>query len=429
MLVILSSLAAIIDLFSIAGGGGSSSGGGGGGGGGGSSGGGFSGGSSSGGSGGGSDEFDWIAFVIFAVVFVGVWFFIFRAGRMAAKALKERRARLKAELIAAAAKDKIWEPDTLVTHARDTFLRYQKDWSKFDLDAMKKYMTPEYYRYNLLMMGALKLAARQNDVQSPVVLSAEVMNFNDSPDDTQDSLVVTMSVFVVDVLNDTSDKTQLFKQNLSTTEYYKFKRSKSKWLFAGIDQATANPAMMNAALKDFADQHKFFYSLDWGHLLLPRRGQLFAKGSFGVSDINNHIIGLHKDTIIQIYTYVPNPAKATISYLISQVSVPKSYGNIVVRRKQGIFAGGTKGLRRIEMEWGDFNKTYEVFASDSELATSFELLNPKFMEQLQALPFEINIEVVDNIVYLYSPEMGTLRPEHYETMLTILRAAFKEMRM
>lgn len=80
------------------------------------------------------------------------------------------------------------------------------------------------------------------------------------------------------------------------------------------------------------------------------------------------------------------------------------------------------------MEWGDFNKRYEVWASDMERVTSFELLNPSFMVKLQELPFEVNIEVVDNVVYLYSLK-AKVNPQVYETMLTILYQAFKEMRL
>lgn len=420
MVGLLASLSLLIDLFAIAGGGGSGGGGGGGGGGG-----SFSGGSSSGGSGEGS----WIEAVITILIIIAVFVIVTHASNKAIAAVRRRRAEMKDKLARLAVADKVWEPGKLETDAKNTFIQYQKDWSSFNLDSMKKYMTPEYYQHNLLMMGALKLAARQNEVREPLVFSAEIMHFEDNPDTDNDIHTVEMAVDVHDVLRDTNDQTILFEKDLSTREYYKFRRSKSKWLFAGIDQATANPMMRNASLEAFAKENSYFYSIDWGHLLLPRRGQLFASGSFGVSDINNHVIGLYKDIIIQLYTYLPNPKNAMQNYLITQTSVPKSYGDIVVRRKKGLFAGRPKGLRKIKMEWSDFNSRYEVFASDSELATSFELLHPKFMEQLQTLSFEINIEVVDNMVYLYAPENGTVNSDHYEEMLVILKAAFKEMRL
>ena len=406
----------LIDLFAIAGGGGSSSSGGGGGS--------FSGGGSS--SGGGSDS-PW-SFVIFLIIFLGIWFFTYLVARKAAKVLKARRAKIKADLAQAAAADIIWKANSIEAHAKDTFIQYQKDWSVFDLDSMKQYMTPGYYQHNLLMMGALKLHARQNDVRNPVVNSAEVVEFTDNDDDTKDTHTVQLNVHVFDVLNDTRENKQLFAQYLATTEYYKFVRSGSTWKFAGIDQATAQPSKRNVPLEAFAKKNGYFYSLDWGHLLIPKRGQLFRYGTFGVSDINNHVIGLYKDIIVQLYTYAQVPG-ANVEYLIAQTSVPKSYGNIVVRNKSGVYSPKVKKLRKLKMEWQDFNKKYEVFASDENLATSFELLHPTFMEQLEALPFEVSIEVVDNIVYLYTSGYGLTKSENYETMLTILKAAFKEMRM
>ncbi len=417
MFEVASLLAHFINLFAIAGGGGSSGGGGGG----------SSGGGSSGGSGGG-DANPWV-FVIFVIIFVSVWWLSYLGTRKAAKLVRERRERMKAALASAAAADIIWEAGSIEAHAKDIFLRYQKDWSAFNLDSMKTYMTPEYYQHNLLMMGALKLHARQNDVQEPVVSSAEVFHFTDSTDNASDSHIVQLGVHVKDVLIDTVDNKQLFTKHLSATEYYKFVRAGSTRKFAGIDQATADPSKRNIPLENFAKKHSYFFSLDWGYLLLPRRGQLFNQGAFGISDINNHVIGLYKDIIIQIYTYSALQGSG-IEYLVAQTSVPKSYGNIVVQHKKGNFLPRIKKLRKLKMEWQDFNNRYEVFASDAELATSFELLNPKFMEQLEALPFDVNIEVVDNIVYLYATSFGQLsKTEHYETMLVILKAAFKERRM
>ncbi|MGH7241787.1 MAG: DUF3137 domain-containing protein, partial [Candidatus Saccharimonadales bacterium] len=85
--------------------------------------------------------------------------------------------------------------------------------------------------------------------------------------------------------------------------------------------------------------------------------------------------------------------------------------------------------REVSTEWPDFNKKYQVYATSPEQATSLELLNPKYMEQLEAVPFEVNIEVVDNVVYLYAAEGSVVQPEHYQTMLDLLQLAFKEMRL
>ena len=45
----------------------------------------------------------------------------------------------------------------------------------------------------------------------------------------------------------------------------------------------------------------------------------------------------------------------------------------------------------------------------------------------QALPFEVSIEVVDNVIYLYTDEL-TATLEIYEAMLDLVNKAFKELR-
>jgi hypothetical protein len=47
------------------------------------------------------------------------------------------------------------------------------------------------------------------------------------------------------------------------------------------------------------------------------------------------------------------------------------------------------------------------------------------MERIYALDFEINIEVIDNVLYLYSPSKNIA----YNDMLEVLSWAFEEMKM
>lgn len=82
-------------------------------------------------------------------------------------------------------------------------------------------------------------------------------------------------------------------------------------------------------------------------------------------------------------------------------------------------------MQTITLEWPDFNSKYQVFATTVEQVTAFELLHPVFMEKLFALDFDISIEVVGNILYLYTGS----QVERYSTMLEILKVAFAEMKL
>lgn len=336
----------------------------------------------------------------------------------------------KAALQAAGAQDAAWDENRLVEHAKAVFTQFQQDWSNYNTEGMKAYLTPSYQYHNALMVYALQLAGRRDMVYGPTITQAVVIDVQDAADNSQDMVTIGIEATANDQLLDTQSNQVLFTDSKPFTEFWRFQRSGNTWLLSGIQQATASAWSSNPSLEQFAAQHGFYYSLDWGWLLLPRRGQLFGEGKFGTSDINNHVIGLYnQQLLVQLYTYVPNPASSTKSYLIAQANLPKSYGDIVVRHKKGLHLFGIKGLREVSTEWPDFNKKYQVFATSPEQATSLELLNPKYMEQLEAVPFEVNIEVVDNVVYLYAPENKVVEPAHYATMLRLLQAAFKEMRL
>lgn len=75
----------------------------------------------------------------------------------------------------AALSDKAWDKDTLESNAENIYLRYQQDWSNFNTDDMKNYMTPHYYEHACLMMEAIKDAGRRNVTTVNNVISARVM--------------------------------------------------------------------------------------------------------------------------------------------------------------------------------------------------------------------------------------------------------------
>jgi hypothetical protein len=291
-------------------------------------------------------------------------------------------------------------------------------------------MTPHYYQHASLMVAALKQAGRTNDVQNPVIQQSVITKMHDDQRDAEDRVTVGLTAQADDRLIDDISGQQLYRDKSAFTEYWRFQRDGDNWRLDDIEQATRAGWTRDSRIEDFAKQNGYFYSLDWGWLLIPARGQLFGKAKFGTSDINNHVIGVYNnDFLLQIYTYDPNP-KSHDSYLIIQTNVPKSYGEIVVRRKRRWHWFGPRGLHKLSLESTDFNKKYEVFASDVERVTSFELLHPAFMAKLEALPFEVNIEVVDNVVYLYAPQKDD-RPQadHYPVMLEILREAYKQMKL
>lgn len=380
----------------------------------------------------------WVIAIIYAVFWMYAWgglgFFVgiaalagMAAGLYNLFTKLKQTQQVKQALDTAAADDATWSEEALLTHTQKTFYQYQKDWSARNSKNMQSYLTPHYYNHASLLIYILQQMGRQDAMINPRISEATIIGVNDEVDDSNDSFTVGISAKANDQLIDTATNERLFVDTSEFTEYWTFQRSGKTWLLAGISQASADPYALNAQLRSFAEQNGYYYSLDMGWLFIPKRGQLFGEAKFGSSDINNHIVGLYNDQLlVQLYSYAKNAQSSLKPYVIAQVNVPRQYGNIVVRHKKS-FHLGIRGLEKVETEWTQFNKKYEVYASSAEQATSFELLNPTYMEQLEALNFEVNIEVVDDVIYLYTDERAATL-EIYASMLDLVNKAFKELR-
>lgn len=334
---------------------------------------------------------------------------------------------MDSRLQAAAANDAAWDEQRLTDHATSVFLRYQQDWSNLDTAAMQAYTTPRYHQHATLLVYILQLMGRKDIMSDVAILDTSITDMSDSADNNHDSFTIGLTARAHDQLIE-NDGTKLYTDNGTFTEYWTFNRNGNTWLLDKIEQATANQNSMNTELSNLAAANHYYFSPDMGWLFIPKRGQLFGGAKFGTADINNHIVGLYNNQLlVQLYSYVKDPSNVTKPYVIAQVNVPKQYGQIIVRRNK-LIQKPIFGLKRVETEWTQFNKEYEVFASAPEQVTSFELLNPTYMEQLAALPFEVNIEVVDNVIYLYTSERGST-VETYQTMLDLVNKAFKELRL
>lgn len=339
---------------------------------------------------------------------------------------KIRNALAKAE-----SKDTAWNEAKLTTYVEGIFYKFQQDWTNFDTESMRRYLSPNYYNHIYLMMAALRGAHRINKVMNPRIISKIIVAAHDSDNNDEDMFEIAITAKADDQLFDDRTNKLLFQDDNTFTEYWRFIRRGNEWLFDGIRQQTQSAVATSQAMEHFAQENGMYYSADWGWLLLPADGYLFSHGRFGTSDINNHIIGVVHNVLTQLYTYTPvlnsDSPMANDQFLIAQTNVPKSYGRILVRRRSRFINWPVRGLTQVKMEWGEFNNMYDVYASDLERVTSFELLNPAFMAHLRDLPFEVNIEVVDNVVYIFTKAKTSI--EYYKALYDVLLKAHKEMKL
>lgn len=396
-------------LFTFARGGGGGHGGGGGGGGFGGGGGGYYGG---GGSGGGSI----FSFIFFFFIFIPVIVYII------VKSKKNSTGSLYKNVSNVSTAE--WPDGATEEWVSKSFYSFQADWSGFNMQNMQTYLSARYFPDVQLMMTALYAMGRQNVMEEVQLLGCSLLSISDEDATSPQTMVVVMHGQAHDSLVETSTNTTFYTDTSDFVEYWYFVNENGAWKLDNIKQATEDENVLVPEIQNFATTHGYFYSGEWGSLLLPTHGKLFENANFNVSAVNNHVIGLYKNVIIEFYSYLPDK-NYPLTYTVAQAVLPKSYGHIIVHRKSGILDHTPRGLTKVEMEWGDFNKKFAVYASDMERVTSFELLNPSFMVKLEALPFEVDIEVVDNMVYLHTKRALT----DYDPMLNILYLAFQEMKM
>lgn len=343
----------------------------------------------------------------------------FRANSKAAEAAVQR----------AAAGDTMWDPNYVTNYATQVFNRFQYDWSNFDTESIRQYTTQRYSNHVGLMLYAMQQMGRKNIMDGIQINEVIFSGAHDDQNNQGDRVSVAFLAQAHDQLIDTAANRTLTTTNEEFGEQWNFVREGNAWKLDSIDQATEDQNMLVQSLKQFAAANQMYFSPDWGRLLLPTRGQLFKNG-FKNADINNHVIGFWTgELLVQLYTYNSGKDDDVTHYMVGQINLPKSYGGILVERRNKVFnrLKAPSGYKKVTLEWGDFNQRYNVYATDENQVTSFELLNPSFMAWLYDQDLKVNIEVVDNVVYLYSKISANER--RYTEMLEILRRSHKELKM
>jgi hypothetical protein len=362
----------------------------------------------------------WIPLLVFVIILVVFWV-----------VLKSARVRgLSGGVVAVPdgyidpekTQDATEQEKKLVADAKETFLGFQQAWSDFDLKKMKTLVSDEYFKKMTLELNVLKNYERQNLMENVLITGAYIFR----AEDYNSGFSIFFTASANDKLMDLRENRLIYIDTSSFSEIWHFVKRGNKFVLSGIDQTTADASKFDQAIASFASENNFYYDPDFGWLMMPSRGAIFGPAGFGSADINNHVIGYYRDKIVEFYTYEPQAGTGMQPITVAQAILPKRYDDILVTEKSWYnFKPKQKGLEKIETESNEFNKKFSVWAAQPDQATSFELLATNFMERIYALDFEINIEVVDNVLYLYSPGTNI----DYKAMLEVLSWAFDEMKM
>lgn len=157
--------------------------------------------------------------------------------------------------------------------------------------------------------------------------------------------------------------------------------------------------------------------------MLPNGGVLFRQSNFKTSDVNNHVIGEYRGFVVEFYTFIPNRDRSRGNYVVAQAILPKAYDDILVRRRR-MLRFAPRGMHEVTTESTEFNRAFSVYTHDMDRVNSLELLTPDFILTLADLPYEVNIEVVGQVLYFYTQD----RRASYDQLLDIIRRAFDAMK-
>ena len=133
-----------------------------------------------------------------------------------------------------------WNEEELKQITKDTFLRYQRDWSERKDSSFQEYMTTSYTHHATLMVQALKELQRFNTVNNPEIIKMDTVEVVDDTDDSKDQFSMLIEAKANDILLDETGK-QLYVDNNSFIERWDFVRGNNSWLLAGIRQSTIIP--------------------------------------------------------------------------------------------------------------------------------------------------------------------------------------------
>lgn len=366
------------------------------------------------------------------IVFIIITVFIVVASSRASKKARQRKLALN---------NSTPQEKWIHAEADRIFKAYQADWTNFNLDGIKSYATPSYFAHASLMLEALKNLHRVNKVSQLEVHVVYLMDPVNNATNLPANIRVEFEFSGLDEVVDTATSKKLYSAHArNITETWNFIYDGKTLKLSGISQPTESAPHLIKSLAQFAQENQLFYSPDWGRYALPSRGLIFGGATLSQSDVNNHIIGKWRgesekakkagsELLIQLYTYSPTPNVPSSYYLVGQINVPKDYLGVIIKSKKYKAASKPpKSYDKFELEWPDFNQRYDVYASSRDALPAFELLNPQFMEYLYDKNLNYNLEVTDNVIYIFA-NVKNITEADYAELLDVLKLAHKELKM
>ena len=349
------------------------------------------------------------------LVFLSFVLFIFLLHYVSSRKLKNIKEKTQKNLI----KEKGINLVEIDRHIFEIFPRFQKDWSDFNFESMKEYVTDAYLEHVTLQLQILKLEGRVNSMSHVKIHDVWIVN-STYEDKRRDRLSVEITALAKDVLEDNQGEI-IHTDSNTFTEYWHFKKEAAGWKLDLITQRKTPLSKAQLTIKDFADRHNLSFDSSYGLLSLPIQGSIFSKKEFGIAEIDNHVLGTHEGTPFEIYTFLTNK-KGT--YLVSQSYINTHFEHIIVRRNIK-FKHKPKDVELADVDNWKIAQKYSVYTSIDGPEISLNILNSQFMKRFDSLPKDFTIEILGNIVVCYTQES---RKTTYDQMFDMTKALLDELK-
>lgn len=372
-----------------------------------------------------------------------------------ARAIRRKLLAAEKNVADAAANDPFWNEETMLARAREVIITFFNAWTAEDVPGLEAILSENMRKATALELAELELEKRKSLFTNFTVSTMKLIEAYDDSDNTKDSFSVLATTAGSRVLTDETGGA-LIANHDPNTDIWKFVRVGDTWmldsiaagdeaaqiLFSGVGSSifTAPLFAKTGALAvglELKNNYGFFEDSAFGKMMVPMHGAIFndiiAQGSgTGVYDhilTKQYRIGLFESKIIQAFvlSVLEQQGKTTVEvpkYYVAVVTLPKSYGDILIRHKT-FLSSAPRALVKRDTESEDFNKMFSVYSTDQESMETFELLSPTFMEKLLAANLPVTIEAVGNTLYVAFEDLSLVTAE---PLLRLLSGAYEEIK-
>ncbi len=294
----------------------------------------------------------------------------------------------------------------------NTFFKFHEDWSTFNIESIKHYVTKDFFSHLQLQLDMLRKQGRE-DIKSNIRIHDVHLIHTGYEMNDMHKLSVSITAEIDNTLKD--ERGVIYTNSNILTEYWHFKREKGIWKLDSITLSAAELSKAQEKIASFAHKNHYHFDSSYGVSLLPESGSIFSREIFEFTKVTNHVMGTYNMEPIQIYMYAIHKK----IYLVSQVYMKTPFDHIIIRRNT-TFKNKPEDVELADIDNWKIAQKYSVYMSLDSSVTELKLLNSQFMKRFESLPKDFTIEIMSNVVFCYTQEFRSTSYEEIQEMTQVL---------